>query len=233
VLRLTPADTLLSCFPLHTVLGQTCALNAVVAAGACLSLPARFDPSGLTRVMTEHGVTVVAAFPALLPTLHRAAESAAGDLALRAVLGAGGAPVPGRWRNAISEGPGCELLACYGPPEAAALVCATAPGTPARPGSVGTAVAGMEIRIGDANHPAPPGAVGELLVRGDHVMAGYWDDQVASEGALRGGWLRTGQSAQLDDEGWVYLADGGWVGRLTGPRPGRRGRLRRWWGRSD
>jgi acyl-CoA synthetase (AMP-forming)/AMP-acid ligase II len=74
--------------------------------------------------------------------------------------------------------------------------------------SVGIARTGVEIRIADQqDDPLPPGEIGEVLVRGDIVMAGYWHNDVATKETLRGGWLHTGDIGRLDDHGYLTLLD--------------------------
>ena len=74
--------------------------------------------------------------------------------------------------------------------------------------SVGTAQSAVEIRIADANDKSlAPGDVGEILVRGDTVMTGYWKDPSATADALRNGWLHTGDYGVLDDDGFLTLKD--------------------------
>jgi long-chain acyl-CoA synthetase len=88
----------------------------------------------------------------------------------------------------------------------ALLADAIARGDDARTGSVGVAQTGIEIRIGDPHH-ALADAVGEVLVRGPTVMQGYWKKPQASQVALAGGWLRTGDIGTLDADGFLTLKD--------------------------
>jgi long-chain acyl-CoA synthetase len=70
--------------------------------------------------------------------------------------------------------------------------------------SVGFPRADVEVRIvDDHDEPLPPGAVGEVVVRGDVVMASYWDQPAATAETLRGGWLHTGDIGALDEEGYL------------------------------
>jgi long-chain acyl-CoA synthetase len=74
--------------------------------------------------------------------------------------------------------------------------------------SVGVAQAPVEVRVADAQgRPLPAGEIGEVLVRGDTVMAGYWRDGAATAAALRDGWLFTGDMGSLDDDGFLTLKD--------------------------
>jgi long-chain acyl-CoA synthetase len=74
--------------------------------------------------------------------------------------------------------------------------------------SVGPAFTGVEVRVADADdNPLPPGEIGEVLVRGDTVMAGYWDNAEASAETLRNGWLHTGDVGSMDADGFLTLKD--------------------------
>jgi acyl-CoA synthetase (AMP-forming)/AMP-acid ligase II len=74
--------------------------------------------------------------------------------------------------------------------------------------SAGRAAPHAEVRIADAeDNEVPRGTVGEILVRGGHVMLGYWNRPEETEAALRGGWMHTGDGGYMDDEGYVYIVD--------------------------
>ena len=78
----------------------------------------------------------------------------------------------------------------------------------ARLASVGRAQAPVEVCIGDADgRPLPPGEIGEIMVRGDAVMPGYWNNPEATRDTLRDGWLMTGDIGFMDEEGYVTLRD--------------------------
>jgi len=74
--------------------------------------------------------------------------------------------------------------------------------------SAGTVRTGVEVRIVDEkDNPVPVGELGEVVVRGDVVMAGYWEDPEANERTLRGGWLHTGDVASMDEDGYLTTQD--------------------------
>jgi long-chain acyl-CoA synthetase len=74
--------------------------------------------------------------------------------------------------------------------------------------SVGIAQTPVQIRVaGDDGAPVPSGCIGEVLVRGDSVMAGYWRNEAATAAAIRDGWLYTGDVGSLDDDGFLTLKD--------------------------
>ena len=90
----------------------------------------------------------------------------------------------------------------------ALLASAIEAGDEQRMVSVGLARTGIEVAIvDDEDRPLPPGEVGEVVVRGDTVMAGYWNLPEASAAALRSGWLHTGDLGALDDRGFLTLLD--------------------------
>jgi long-chain acyl-CoA synthetase len=232
VLRLTPSDTLLSSFPLLSPLGQTCGLNAVVAAGACLAIAPSYEPDEILRTISEHHVTVLSLLPALLPGLLRGMESAGAEVgSVRTILCASGTSLLPRQRERLESTFGCEVLQSYGPIEASALACATLPGQEHRLGSIGTSVDGVRVQVRNNGRETPPGATGELVIQGAHTMLGYRSQPRATQHALRDGWLHTGMEARMDSDGFVYLLDGGWIGRVKAPRAGRVNVVRRTWRR--
>jgi long-chain acyl-CoA synthetase len=121
--------------------------------------------------------------------------------ALRAAFGGrmemlfcGGAPVAPDVETWYADR-GLPLLPGYGLTEASPVIAVTTRGA-VRPGTVGQAIPGIELRIADD---------GELLTRGPHVMLGYWQDETATANAIHDGWLRTGDLATLDADGFLTI----------------------------
>jgi long-chain acyl-CoA synthetase len=120
----------------------------------------------------------------------------------------GAAPLPVEVRRAVRERFGIELAEGYGLTEASPAVTSGL-GHDAPDGSIGVPLPGVEIRLIDpSGEDALVGDPGEVWVRGPNVFAGYWDDPEATAAALtEDGWLRTGDVAVVDDDGFLSLVD--------------------------
>ncbi|MFC4950247.1 class I adenylate-forming enzyme family protein [Pseudonocardia sp. GCM10023141] len=166
-----------------------------------------FSPREFVALLEEHQVTH-AAF--LAPTmLKRVVEEARGRSlpSLRSIVIGGAALYQEDLRAAVAVfGP--IVIQMYGQGEAPMTITVMpAAEALAHPGSCGRAFHGVEVRIADPDgEPVPAGGDGEVLVRGDVVMRGYWDNPDATAATLAGGWLHTGDIGHLDS-GYLHLTD--------------------------
>ena len=120
----------------------------------------------------------------------------------------GSAPLSGETLRRFSERFRFPLREGYGLSEAAPVVCFNPIHGASKAGSVGPAIPGVQVRIFDAqDHELGVGQDGEVVVRGDNVMLGYWNQEEATAATLRDGWLRTGDIGRLDEEGYLYITD--------------------------
>jgi malonyl-CoA/methylmalonyl-CoA synthetase len=150
----------------------------------------KFDPATLTRAIAGHDATVLFAVPAMYERLH--AWEGIGDAGLRSLRLAvsGSAPMPAALAERVAEWLGQLPLERYGSTEAG-LDVSNAYDGPRRPGRVGWALPGIEVRL--------DGEDGEILVRGPQVFDGYWNRPDATAEALTDdGWFRTGDLGRLD-----------------------------------
>jgi len=192
------------------------ALPAIAKGAHNIIFPPRsFDAGALLREIAERRATVIAFLsPTQLTRLVRSPERPRHDLSsLRAII-YGGAPMAARDVEEALAAFGPILVQLYGQGEAPMTITALDPAVlhdPAERGrlsSAGTARTDVEVRIVDeAGAPLPPGTVGEVALRGDVVMAGYWRNPEATAEALRNGWLHTGDLGYLDDRGYLFLQD--------------------------
>lgn len=174
-----------------------------------------FDPDEIFNLIEAWPGTSFFAAPTMVRRLTAHARPAPGD-ALRSII-YGGGPMHVEDCLAALEKFGPKLTQLYGQGESPMTITALnakahmdgdKPAPRARLGSVGIAQSGVEVRTidGDGNACAA-GAVGEICVRGDSVMQGYWNDDAATAATLKGGWLHTGDVGVLDAEGYLTLMD--------------------------
>ena len=206
--RITEEDVFFGGLPFFHVFGQTVVLNAVVAAGASVTLLPRFAPRTVLEILVRDGVTVFAG----VPSMYVALLAAAGDRtvshpALRAAI-SGGAALPVEVLRRFEEVFGTRLYEGYGLSETSPVVCFNQLDGPRKPGSIGSPVPGAELRLlDDEGQDVPVGEVGELAVSGRYVMAGYWRNPEATAEAVQDGWFRTGDLARVDEDGSWYIVD--------------------------
>jgi acyl-CoA synthetase (AMP-forming)/AMP-acid ligase II len=202
-------DVTVAIAPFFRVGGTGVNVLPVLFLGGTVVVPGDLSPAGILRVMERHRVTVGFGNPDLLDALARSELWPAVDLSSVRFVLTGGAPVPERLiRTWLDRG--VLLLQGYGLSEAAPLALLLDPASAlTRIGSAGRPPLLVDVRIvGTDQRVAGPGETGELLVRGPNVMAGYWRRPEATQKVLSSdGWLRTGDAARSDQEGYVWIVD--------------------------
>ena len=177
--------------------------------GGTVVVPDDPGPDRLLQLIEQHRVTVGFGNPDLLDALAHANQWSSADLSSIRFVITGGAPVPERLIRSYLDR-GITLLQGYGQSEAAPLVLLLdAAQALEKIGSAGKPPLFVDVRITDAaGEDVAPGETGELLVRGPNVMAGYWRQPAETRDALiAGGWLRTGDAARMDDDGYIWIVD--------------------------
>ena len=205
--RIEAADVVYCVLPLHHIFGLNVVLGISLAVGASVVLVQRFDPDTAIETIRERGVTIVPGAPPMWVAwagLDTPADSFAG---IRLAL-SGAAKLPDEAARLMRERFGVVVNEGYGLTEAGPSVTSSA-GLPLRPGSIGKVFAGMEVRLVDeSGDDVLAGDPGELWVKGPNVFHGYWQDADATARALtRDGWLRTGDVAIADADGYLFLVD--------------------------
>ncbi|MCA1190761.1 MULTISPECIES: GMC family oxidoreductase N-terminal domain-containing protein [unclassified Saccharopolyspora] len=206
LVEIGPGDVVMGCLPLFHVLGLTCGLIASVQAGACLTLIARFEGAKALEVIERDRVTVFEG----VPTMYSAMLHAAGDADLTTVRCCicGGAPLPVELLRAFEETFGCVILEGYGLSESSPVACFNHPHLERKPGSIGVPVRDVSLRvIDDGGRGVPTGEVGEIVIKGPNVMKGYWGLPEVTADTIVDGWLRTGDLAVCDEDGYFTIVD--------------------------
>jgi long-chain acyl-CoA synthetase len=201
---LMAADVVLGVVAMSHVYGLNAVLGQVICQGATLVVESRFDPEATLELIARESVTVVPVAPPAIAAWLRTDVS--GRLASVRVLLSGAGPLQADTARAFEQRTGLALEQGYGLTEAAAIVTTTL-GVPVRkPGSVGRALPGVQLRVVDeTGGDAEPADPGEIQVRGASLFSGYWPDGEAAPGA--DGWLSTGDVGLLDADGDLFLVD--------------------------
>ena len=212
-----PEDCILHAAPLSHGSGLY-GLPFVAKAGlSVLPESGHFDGDEIAHLLHRwHGMSFFAA-PTMVMRLVAAPAFAAADLRNLKTIIYGGAPMYVEDLKRALDVVGPKLHQIYGQGESPMTITGVSkamhaerehPRWEARLGSAGVARTGVEVRVADdADRELPPGEVGEILVRGDVVMAGYWNNPEATRETLRGGWLHTGDVGAFDADGFLTLKD--------------------------
>ena len=201
-------DVVYGVLPVFHIFGLNVVLGISLARGATVVLVQRFDPFTALETIKERKVTVIPGAPPLWLAFCHFTEAPADSFATVRLALTGAAKMPEDATVRLQERFGFTLREGYGLTEASPIVTSSA-GIPFKVGSVGKALAGMDVRLVDENgQPAVQGDAGEIWVRGPNVFLGYLDEPEATARALSpDGWLRTGDIAVTDDDGYLFLVD--------------------------
>jgi long-chain acyl-CoA synthetase len=209
VVQITGDDVVVGALPLFHAFGQSVGMNAALLSGATLSLLPRFDPEGALDIMEQGGATIFLGVPTMYSAMLHAESAPRRDLSSLRLAVSGGAAIPVEVLRAFEEQFGCRILEGYGLSESSPVASFNHQDRPSKPGSIGTPIWGVEMKVvDDASAPVPVGEPGEILIRGHNVMAGYWGRPEATAEALtEDGWLRTGDVARVDEDGFFFIVD--------------------------
>ncbi|MBX3053392.1 MAG: o-succinylbenzoate--CoA ligase [Caldilineaceae bacterium] len=196
-------DRWLSCLPLYHVGGLAVVFRSCLY-GTAIVLHQRFAVEAFNESLERDSVTLTSLVPTML---HRLLQSrtAPWPESLRLILLGGAAATPELLAAAWDAG--VPVATTYGLTEASSQVATALPADAQRkPGTVGKPLFGTDVRIVDeSGDDLPVGEIGEVLVRGPQVMAGYYCNPEATARTIRQGWLHTGDLGYVDDEGDLFL----------------------------
>lgn len=209
-----PDDVVYGVLPLFHIFGLNVVIGLGLARGATLVLVQRFDPSTALETIRDRKVTIIPGAPPLWLAFSQLADMGgvpADSFANVRLALTGAAKMPEEAMRRLHDRFGLTLLEGYGLTEAAPVVTSSA-GTDVskvKIGSVGKVLDGMQVRLVDENgDDALQGDSGEIWVKGPNIFQGYLNDPEATARVLTDdGWLRTGDIAIVDDDGYLFLVD--------------------------
>ena len=203
-------DVVLGALPLFHSFGQTCCLNTAVRVGACLTMIPRFDPGKALEIIERDRVTLFDG----VPTMYHALLNYENIPGIAAIAGrmrvavSGGAALPAELMRRFEERFGVPILEGYGLSETSPVATFNRVDRPRRPGSVGLPVWGVQIKIVRDDGSAAEGEPGEVAIRGNNVMKGYFRRPEATAEVMDAqGWFRTGDVGIHDADGYLYIVD--------------------------
>jgi long-chain acyl-CoA synthetase len=205
---LEPGAVVLGALPLFHSFGQTCAMNATILGAGTLTLIPRFDPSRALEIIERDRVKVFEGVPTMYGGMLHVPDRERHDTSSLERCASGGSAMPVELMRGFEQAFGCQVLEGYGLSETSPVASFNHPDRERKPGSIGTPVEGVEMRVvDDQDQPVPVGEVGEIVIRGHNVMKGYWQRPDATEEALRGGWFHSGDMARVDEDGYFFIVD--------------------------
>lgn len=202
----TPDDVALALIPLFHSFGATVNMLLVIKAGCSIVMMERLTMDSLFSAIEREKISFIAGVPRLFMGMilyEKASRYNAGSIDLCIT---GGAPMPADFLPAFESKFGVRLLEGYGLTEASPVCAFNRPDITCKQGSIGPAIMGVEIKIVDDNgRELPPHGMGELIVKGDNVMQGYYKNDAATSAVIKDGWLHTGDLGRMDEDGYIFL----------------------------
>src|SRR5262249_17783792 len=205
-------DVLVGLLPFFHIYGQTVVLNMGLAKGSTIVTMQRFDCDELIRIIEEHRVTWLHVAPPVILQIATTADVEGHDLSTLKLVISGAAPLDADLAGRAEQRIGVPVRQGYGMTELSPVShksrLARVAETP--PGSVGALVPNTEARLVDpeGGGDVARGEAGEIWIRGPQVMKGYLNNPAATEETLvEDRWLRTGDIARIDEDGFTYIVD--------------------------
>jgi len=206
IFRRTRDDVGLCLIPLFHSFGGTVNMLNVVQAGCSTVMMDRLTMDSLFATIEREKISYIAAVPRLYIGMIFYEKAAKYDLSSLKLCVTGGSSMPSDFLPVFEKKFGARILEGYGLTEASPACSFNRIERVSRPGSIGTPLTGIEIKIvDDKGHEVPRNEIGELIVKGDNVMKGYYKNEAATAAVLKDGWLYTGDLGRMDEKGYICL----------------------------
>ncbi|HLG21677.1 MAG TPA: long-chain fatty acid--CoA ligase [Candidatus Manganitrophaceae bacterium] len=204
--HMTDQDRFLCILPLFHVNGQVVTTLSPLYAGGSMVLMEKFSPKDFFKTLERFRATAFSGVPTIYAILLNAEEAKGADLSSLRFCVCGAAPMPVELFQKFEAKFSAFILEGYGLSEGTCVSSVNPLGGKRKIGSIGLPLPDQEMKIfNDRDEEVSPGEVGEIVVRGGNVMTGYFKNPAATEEALRGGWLHTGDLGYQDEEGYFFI----------------------------
>ncbi|MFF4693860.1 long-chain fatty acid--CoA ligase [Streptomyces sp. NPDC001307] len=205
-------DSHVVCLPLFHTFGATVQMHAGFSMAATLHLVPRFDARAVLELMNRETITFFAGVPTMWWGLLNALTD---DIDVRRIADnlrigiSGGASLPVEILHQVKQHFGVTVVEGYGLSETSPVATFGDRRLPPRPGSIGTPIWGVELKLiaPDWTEVTKAGEVGEIAIKGHNVMKGYYNRPAATAEVIRDGWFRTGDLARKNEDGFYYIVD--------------------------
>ncbi|PWH17721.1 MAG: long-chain fatty acid--CoA ligase [Ardenticatenia bacterium] len=203
-------DRVVGILPLFHVYGMNGVMNLGIHLAATIVLLPRLDIKMLVEAIRDERPTFFLGVPPLFVAVDRYPGIERIDLTCIKGCFSGGAPLPVEVIHSFEAKTGARIMEAYGLSETSSVTHVNPRRGLRKYGSVGVPILGTDAKIMDAEtgtRELPPGEVGELWIKGPQVMLGYWNHPEETAQVLVDGWLRTGDLARMDEDGYFYIVD--------------------------
>jgi len=205
---LDPDKCILLFVPLFHGFGDHCCMNPVFMCGASFVLMDPFVPEKIFKAVENHKVIYFGCTPSMLYGLMNHPDADKYDLSSLERVLTGGGPVTRDIADGFKNKFGVEVLQGYGMTEGCAGYTYTRVGMPFKEGSAGIPLPNVEIKILDEDgNEVPTGQAGEVVVKSQYNMKGYWNNPEETARTMKDGWIFTGDVGRFDEDGHLFLLD--------------------------
>jgi long-chain acyl-CoA synthetase len=203
-------DRIIGVLPFFHVFANTCILNRTVLNGGEIVMLPRFEAAEVLQAIHRTKATSIAGVPTMYQALldHPAIGNI--DFSSLRVCSSGGAPLPLEVKRRFEAATGARLVEGYGLTESSGVVSSNPYEGLNKTGTIGQPVPGTLVKLvdkEDPTRPPEPGQPGEIVLSGPQVMKGYWQRPDADAHVFVGGFLRTGDVGQIDQDGYICIVD--------------------------
>tara|TARA_R110002110_G_scaffold307689_1_gene521386 strand:+ start:1644 stop:3323 length:1680 start_codon:yes stop_codon:yes gene_type:complete len=203
-------DRVMGVLPFFHVFANSAVLNRTVQRGGEIVMLPRFDAKQTLAAITRAKITAMPGVPTMYQALLDHPDTDKTDFSSLKVCVSGGAPLSMELKNRFEAKTGAKLVEGYGLTESCGVVSANPYMALNKPGTIGQPVPGTIVKLvdkGDPAKPAPEGEPGELIFSGPQVMQGYWNLPEEDKQVFVDGFLRTGDVATIDEDGYIKIVD--------------------------
>ncbi|MFW5686996.1 MAG: long-chain-fatty-acid--CoA ligase [Halanaerobium sp.] len=207
-LKVDDSDRYICVLPMFHAFAETVCMLMPLFLGAEIVIVDRFLPEKVLKTIQEKNVTFFAGVPTMYSALLNVKNKDQFNLSNLNLCISGGAAMPQQTMEDFEKAFNVKILEGNGPTETSPVAYVNPVDGERKSGSVGLPIPETEVKIVDENdNELAVNEIGEITVRGEHVMKGYFKMPEATAETLRNGWLHTGDLGKMDEDGYVYIVD--------------------------